>query len=362
MAGEVRQGWPPIPIGVKALLVLTMLAALFVLQALIPGGDVSVSYLINRLFVVPLFAAALFFGLKGGLALAAVISFNTLYTSFPPSPATAVSSWDLGTQMGLYFAAGALIGILADRIRSDQQKLKETESLALLGQAAASAAHELKTPLVAIGGFAQRIFKDLEHDHPHREKLRIIVDQVDHMEHLLREMLDYSRPVELHLFPQPLNELVKEALTMCSVRAEDLGVQIVEELAPEHNFPLVDGARVKQVVMNLVENAMQASPCGATVHVLTRCDHDEIVLKVIDNGYGIPQDKQDKIFLPFFTTKSQGTGLGLAITHKIVEAHGGRLEMLSAAEKGATFCAHFPLCGPSQERYPHRSLVRRISK
>ena len=182
------------------------------------------------------------------------------------------------------------------------------------------------------------------------------------MERLLREMLDYSRPVELHLFPQPLNELIKEALAMCSVRAEELGVQIVMELAPEQDFPLVDGARVKQVVMNLVENAIQASPCGATVHVLTHCDHDEIVLEVNDNGCGIPLDKQDKIFLPFFTTKSQGTGLGLAITHKIVEAHGGRLEMLSEPEKGATFCARFPLCGPSQERYPQRSLVRSISK
>jgi len=362
MPEETRPKRPAAPAWAKALLVLVILLALVFLQPDALGQANPAFLLMQRLFFLPLLLSALFFGLKGGLACAFIVSANSLYVFSDQPQAYADSALILGSEVVLYFLTGGVIGLLQDRARKAALQLKAAESLALLGQAAAAVAHELKTPLVAIGGFAQRIFRDLEPDHPHREKLRIIVDQVAHMEHLLREMLDYSRPVELHLFPQSINDLVQEAMAMCSVTAEGLKVSLLAKLAPEQNLPILDGGRVKQVIINLVENAVQASACGTRVSVLTRLDHDEVLVEVKDNGCGISPENRPKVFLPFFTTKSQGTGLGLAISQKIVEAHGGHLEMQSAPGAGTTFTARFPLCGPCQPGYPHRSLVRNISK
>lgn len=342
MLKRLRRRWQIIPTWIKVVPILALLAVLSAIhQSNIAHGSLLASSL-HRLFFLPLFLASLLFGLRGGLICAALISLNFLPDILGYEGQALSQRLDILMEAALYFLTALITGIFVDRERREVMRLKRAENLALLGQAAAAVAHELKTPLVAIGGFAQRIYRDLEEGHPHREKLRIIVDQVAHMEQLLREMLDYSRPLELRLAAQPLNELVDEVISLCALLAQEAGIQLIKEADPDLDSQPMDGARMKQVILNLVQNAIQASPRGGRVRLSISQSPDWVQVEVADQGSGIPREHWDKLFFPFFTTKRGGTGLGLAISHKIVEAHGGTLELVKSNENGTTFRVVLP--------------------
>ena len=214
-------------------------------------------------------------------------------------------------EMGLYFLTGGLTGFLVDRERRESRRVKEAENLALLGQAAAAVAHELKTPLIAIGGFAQRIQRDLEPSHPYRHQLSIIVDQVRHMENLLRQMLDYSRPLELQRRPVPIDKLVEEVFALTAPAAQERGVALEQEL-PDNGLTLAgDPGRMQQVLINLVNNAVQASPQGGKVMVRATQGKDQVVLEVSDQGVGVPEEERGKNLLPLFHHQERGHRPGL---------------------------------------------------
>ncbi len=346
MLERLRRRWRIIPTWVKVVPIVALVAVLSAIHQNDPTHQTLFAATVHRLFFLPLFLASLLFGVRGGLLCAAVISLNFVPNLLGNPGQEVASRLDTGMEVMLYFVTAFITGLFVDRERREAKRLKQAEDLALLGQAAAAVAHELKTPLVAIGGFALHIYRDLEEDHPHRRKLRIIVDQVAHMEQLLREMLDYSRPLELRLKPQPLNNLVREVVSLSSLLAEEAGVELREDLDARLGQSVMDGARVKQVILNLVQNAVQASPRGGTVRVSTRLGREYAELRVADQGPGIPPEHRDKLFFPFFTTKQGGTGLGLAISHKIIEAHGGTVELVESSESGSTFRVRLPLAGP----------------
>jgi len=342
MLKRLRRRWQIIPTWIKVVPIVALLAALSAIQqSNIAHGSLLASSL-HRLFFLPLFLASLLFGVRGGLICAALISLNFLPEIMDYEEKALSQRLDIVMEAALYFVTAFITGIFVDRERREVMRMKRAENLALLGQAAAAVAHELKTPLVAIGGFAQRIYRDLEEGHPHREKLRIIVDQVAHMEQLLREMLDYSRPLELRLAAQPLNDLVDEVISLCALPAQEAGIELVKEADPNLDSQPMDGARMKQVILNLVQNAIQASPRGGRVRLSIRQGPDWVQVEVADQGAGIPREHWDKLFFPFFTTKRGGTGLGLAISNKIVEAHGGTLELVKSNENGTTFRVLLP--------------------
>ena len=341
MLDEMRRRWSIVPTWVKVAPVAMLLVGLSLAHFLLLPLRPDLSSLAQCFFFLPLFMASLLFGLKGGLICAALICLN--YVGFLFSPDAGRSAAFLAVlRMLLYFFTGALTGLLVDRERREARRLKEAENLALLGQAAAAVAHELKTPLIAIGGFAQRIQRDLEPEHPYRHQLKIIVDQVSHMETLLRQMLDYTRPLELRLTPVELSGLVKEVFTITESMAKERKVRLAQELDGRGIKVPADPGRLKQVLINLVQNAVQASPHGAVVIVGAQVGHDHVYLEITDQGPGIAPEDQEKIFFPFFTTKRGGTGLGLAITRKNVLAHHGTLEVQSTLGKGSTFRVVLP--------------------
>ncbi len=343
MLKRLRHRWRIIPTWVKVVPIVLLVATLSAIHQNDSAHASIFAPTIHRLFFIPLFLASLLFGLRGGLICAVVISLNFIPEYFGNNQLSMATHLDTAMEVLIYFVAAIITGLFVDRERREADRRKQAENLALLGQAAAAVAHELKTPLVAIGGFAQQINRDLEPDHPHREKLRIIVDQVAHMEQLLREMLEYSRPMELRLLVQPLNELVAEVVALCAVTAKEAEVSLVQQSDPSMDSSSMDGARMKQVILNLVQNAVQASPRGGKVWVITRQTQEYVEVEVADQGPGIPRENWDKLFFPFFTTKRGGTGLGLAISHKIMESHGGILELAKSNENGTTFRVQLPL-------------------
>lgn len=349
MLDRVRQRWPVVPPWLKVAVVGVLLALLSALHARLSVTSPHLVPLVQRLFFIPLFMASLQFGLKGGLVCAALISLN-YYEAMLGALADGGlgGKASLGLELGLYFVTGGVTGLLVDRERREAARVKRHESLALLGQAAAALAHELKNPLVAIGGFAQRIYNDTEEGHPHRLKLRIIVDQVAHMERLLREVLDYSRPMRLRLERAGLHDLAAKAVDMTGLVAEEAGVRLASENAGEDVQLMVDAPRLSQVLTNLVHNAIHASPRGGEVRVVCWRRKGQAVVEVRDQGQGVDPADLERIFTPFYTTKTKGTGLGLAVSRKIVEAHGGWLRVESQPGQGASFFVHLPLAGPSR--------------
>lgn len=343
-SGLLRR-WQIIPTWAKVVPGVLLLAGLSLAHSRFLDTGSPLLAVVQRLFFLPLFMACLLFGLRGGLAAAVLISLNY----YQPVIAAQTSGADTLAinlvEVGLYFLTGIIIGLIVDRERGESQRLKQNQDLALLGQAAAAVAHELKTPLVAIGGFAQRMLRESPADHPHHRHLEIIVEQVGHMERLLREMLDYSRPLHLNLASQDLGPLLAECAELTGGLAQDQGVRVVYDPGPQSACAKVDAARLKQVTLNLLQNAIQASQRGGQVWVSARADGDEVRLEVSDQGCGIPREDMGRIFFPFFTTKRQGTGLGLAISRKIVAAHGGSLELNSQPGQGSTFCVRLPRQG-----------------
>lgn len=334
--------WSEIPLWVKVTPVVGLMVALSWAHYYLGYHDPHLLPVVQRLFFLPLFMASLLFGLAGGVVCAALLSLNCIPWVFQPDPVFC-SRMDLALHLGLLFLTGIITGALVDRERREARNQRRREEMAMMGEAAAAVAHELKTPLVAIGGFALRMQRDLPPDHPNAEKLRIIVDQVSHMEKLLRDMLDFTRPLVLKREPQAMGVLVQEALALTSEAARRAGVDLVADLPAQEDKPLMDRSRLLQVVLNLIQNAVQASRPGDRVQITVRSADGCARLKVSDEGKGIDPDTLDQIFHPFYTTKHRGTGLGLAISRRIVEAHGGSIEVTSLPGQGSSFEIILPL-------------------
>ena len=225
--------------------------------------------------------------------------------------------------------------------RKAERDLREAESLAAMGRALSAVAHDIKTPLIAIGGFSRMVHGHLDEANPDRSKLEIVINEVHRLETSLKQILDFSRPLQLDKSLQDLNGVIVESLVMIEDAARERELSIETHFA---DIPLVsfDPMRMKQVVMNLVMNAIQASPPGKIVSITTHLKGKRLLIDVTDCGCGIPVQKRHEIFAPFVSTKKEGTGLGLAISKKIIEAHRGGIEILDNVEQGVTIRISFP--------------------
>ncbi|RJP25617.1 MAG: GAF domain-containing protein [Deltaproteobacteria bacterium] len=243
----------------------------------------------------------------------------------------------------------SLEGALRD-VRATQDRLVQSEKLMALGEMAAKIAHEIKNPLTVIGGFARRMTKPErrggEEDSAGRYAL-IILKEVQRLERIVHETLYFSREAVPALRSVDLNSEIREVLAMFREELEHARVTAVVDLSPEIPVISVDPDQIRQVLWNLVSNALQAMESTGTLTIATRPALPEegvgVVFQVADTGGGIPHDVVHNIFNPFFTTKTKGTGLGLPIVHAIVEKHGGTIDLDNREGKGVTFSIFLPI-------------------
>jgi two-component system, NtrC family, sensor histidine kinase HydH len=237
-----------------------------------------------------------------------------------------------------------------DTIRLTQDRLVQSEKLAALGEMAARIAHEVKNPLTVIGGFAARMARREEagaRDAATTARYAdIILKEVKRLERVVQQTLYFSREVAPALQPVDINAEIREVLAMFSEELEEAGIGKVTELGAESPVIAVDPDQIRQVLWNLVANAVQAMGRGGTITVATRSargdEGDGVVVRVGDTGGGIPHDVVHNIFNPFFTTKPRGTGLGLPIVHAIVRKHGGTIHLDNREGEGVTFSVFLP--------------------
>ncbi|MDY0039837.1 MAG: ATP-binding protein [Desulforhabdus sp.] len=297
----------------------------------------------RELYYLPIMLAAFWFGLKGALWTA--LSISVLYSPFIVMNWQHFSPDDFNKLMEilLYNTIGLTLGILRDREQAEHEALVKGESLAAMGRAVSSVAHDMKTPLIAIGGFSRMVQRKIDENDPSFEKLGIVIQETGRLENMVKQMLHFAKPLELDMADGDINAIIEQSLAVLEKSAASRDVRIVTELDFSIPSLSLDAARMEQVVLNLISNAIQASPEGEVVRVRSSFDADCVKVDIVDCGCGIPDDKKDQIFMPFYTTKKEGTGLGLAIVKKIVEAHSGRLAFQSNPEQGITFSVSLPL-------------------
>ena len=228
-----------------------------------------------------------------------------------------------------------------------QTQMTRAEHLATLGELAAGLAHEIRNPLAGIAGVIEIIGRDLPEASPAREVLQEVQQEVLHIKRILSDLLDYARPKAPDFRLTDLNITVEHAVALARQQALSRPIEI--ELRRADGLPLVehDTAQIQQVLLNLLLNAIQAIPAEGRVTVALESRGGFARITVSDTGRGIAPEHLPSIFRPFFTTKGQGTGLGLSLARRIVESHGGRLEVTSQLGKGSEFTAWLPLRRPT---------------
>jgi two-component system sensor histidine kinase HydH len=297
----------------------------------------------RMLFYLPLVLGSLWFGMKGAVYVCVSVSVLFLPQAIRQWQSFSLDDFHRLSEGALYIGVAFILGFLVERERKKQRVLVRVRSLAAVGKAVSEIAHDMKTPLMAIGGFAKQVSKKLEPDNPDRKKLGLVIQETAHLESMVREMLDFGKPVELQFTEIDFNELVSESLIVAQPMAKEHGVELETDLAPALPSVVLDAPRVKQILLNLITNAIQASHTGDHVRVCTSLNSLGIVLEVTDHGGGIAEKYRESIFHPFFSTKKEGTGLGLGIVKKIVETHGGDVSFRVNQEKGVTFTVRLPL-------------------
>lgn len=247
----------------------------------------------------------------------------------------------------LYSASGEPEGIIIifrdlTEIRALQKEFREKERFATIGRVAAGVAHEIRNPLSGISSVAQILKKELTGTTTHKELIDAMLSEINRLNSLIKELLIYSKPISLNIKEVEIFELVNEVVSLqmyvsgnCRISIKgDLGVPPIK----------IDPERIKQVLLNILRNAVDATSASGNIDITIErpAGTESLLIKVSDDGLGISEEEIERVFDLFYTTKEKGTGLGLPICRKIMDDHGGSIEIKSKTGKGTTVILRFP--------------------
>jgi len=246
----------------------------------------------------------------------------------------------------IFDLSGGMIGTVhVSRNISESKRLREkllkAEKLAALGEMAAKIAHEIRNPLISVGGFARRLEKKLEG--PLKDYATIMVDSVNHLEVILKDILGFVRETPILLVKGDLVEIMDQLISLFSPSLKERGISIEKDYREISLEVPVDSNKIREALTNFIANAEQAMEDGGKMSIRLYCTEKDAVIEVQDTGTGMTEYEQRHIFDPFFTTKISGTGLGMAITQRIIDLHRGRIEVKSEVGVGTTFKIYLPL-------------------
>jgi len=227
--------------------------------------------------------------------------------------------------------------------KEDQATLLRMERLSVMGETSAIVAHELRNPLVAIGGFARTLTRNLEEDDPNRQFASIISDEVGRMERIIHDLLDFIRPRKSLRKTVVIDELIRDTVASFAGEIEDQNRELTYDLKAGELALSCHPGEIRQVLQNFLMNGLQATGPGGQLEVGSEILEGGVKIIVSDNGPGFAEDTADKLFAPFFSTKTTGSGLGLTICAQIIKSHGGVIGAGNRAQGGAEFHIILPL-------------------
>ncbi len=308
------------------------------------GGIHSHFYLAFYLLVA---LHALYYGIWWGLGVACVAT--VVYLASDPLWYTGLAWTDLALRIGFLFLVAVSLGALSERERRMQVRMRQAERLATIGRMTSMIAHEVRNPLSSISLNTELLRDALLQPESFVANKAVgladaILAETDRLSRVTDEFLQYMRMPTVKLTTQQLNALVAELLQFLTQELAQRRVVVEQTLSPELPTVLCDGQQMRQVLLNVIRNAMESMPDGGMLRVSTACSaRDAVLLTVSDTGVGIKRRDRRQIFEPFYTTKSYGTGLGLAVVRQIVDAHGGAIRCDSQWGLGTTVTITLPV-------------------
>jgi signal transduction histidine kinase len=350
----------------RPLIIALGILAIGILHNLTPRSQALWHGIFQHLFVLPVVIAGLYFGWRGGLAAAAFAVVCFLPHVVNTNSGNTIRQGYLVDQIAEMIdivAIGLIIGILADlqskqkrvlerttrqlsavyrELQENFERLKRSERLYAIGQLSAGFAHELRNPLASVLGAAGVLQRKQATEEKQRECLDIVVKETHRLNHLLTRFLDFARPRPPHYQLLNAGFILDSVIELAAHAVDRRPIVLRKHVEPEMPALECDPEQLKQVLLNLVINAIQAMPNGGEVLISAYAEDEKAVIAVRDQGSGVRSEDLDRIFDPFFTTKESGTGLGLSVAHQIVAQHGGVLAAAVNADRGMTFTVRLP--------------------
>jgi signal transduction histidine kinase len=345
-------------------LIFLAVCAIGLLQNLTPLAAMHWLYILQRLYYVPIVASGIYFGLR--LSIVTALVAGAFFMAGTPQiwRVSAVDAFDQCLEVTVFLLVGLVTGILSDvqkrkekelrhataelnsvyvQLQDNFEGMKRAERLSALGQLSAGLAHEIRNPLASIEGAAVVVQRENQSAERRVEFLDIIQKECRRLDRLLSNFLDFAKPRRPQLSLVAVDQLLESVVTLVG-HAKDSGrVQFSKRIPVGLSALECDSEQLKQVLLNLTMNAVQATPPGGVILLSAEQHEKQLYIDVSDPGVGIEPEDVDRIFDPFFTTKENGTGLGLSVAHQIVTQHGGSLTVSRNSPRGVTFRISLPL-------------------
>lgn len=328
----------------------------------------------QRFYYLPIILAALWFGFRGGLTCSLVVSIVYAPHILFQWGGHLTVEMEKYLEIVLYNIVGSVTGLLSqrererslelqrtaegleasykklqaqsERIIAIEEQLRRSEKLSTLGEMAAVLAHEIRNPLGSIRGTAEILRDDYRPGDPKHEFIEIQIRETERLNHVVEDFLRMARQQPVVMRDCSIREELETIVTLVAKEAQDRGISLCLEPNADEALVRGDGEKLRQAFLNIVLNALQATPSGGRVSIVLDKVESGFEIAFRDTGSGISPDNLQRVFEPFFTTKTDGTGLGLAVTRKIIEGHGGKLDIESDPGQGTTVSIRLP----SQER------------
>jgi two-component system NtrC family sensor kinase len=236
----------------------------------------------------------------------------------------------------------SMVEVRTRELRMAQDQLLQSEKLAALGRLAAGIAHEVNNPLQPILNCLEVAIEDVQRGQTvDLEGLQVAESEVQRIKTIVSRLLDFSRPSAEVRIPVDLHELVQEVLILTNKQLERMNIEVQTNLLPVKNV-VGSPTQLKQVLLNLVLNAMESMPNGGQIKIETHPQSNGVSISVVDTGSGMSEETKTRIFEPFYSTKGEGTGLGLSVSYGIIQGHGGHIDVESKPDQGSRFVVWLP--------------------
>jgi signal transduction histidine kinase len=348
---------------IRILIAGTAVIAVSALHYYTATSHMLIHQLLQRAYYIPLALFAIWYGWRGGLAAATfcgLVYVPHIWMAWHMHPEFSASQY---IEIGMFFPVGLMIGILSDHERVQRYKAEETarqlsevykqlqesfeqlrraDRLSALGELAAGLAHEIRNPLGALDGAVQILRRVQLPVETRNEFGELATGEVKRLKTLVNNILDFGRPTPPRVIDTDLRVLIDSVMMLVGETARMAGIEVKVEVADADARVRVDVDQIKQVLLNLGLNGIQAMQRGGILTYRGTATRDFVELEIIDEGKGIPESDLERIFNPFYTSRAEGTGMGLSIAYRIVNQHDGHITVRRNKERGMTFVVRLP--------------------
>lgn len=333
---------------IRIIIIVSLISIISLLHYLSPTTYHHLHAILQRLYYIPIIFSAYWFGSKYGFLTAFLTGLFYAPHIFFQWSFDPMESFTQYVEICMFLIIGTLVGLLTDIEKKQYKELNEAnlkihrmDRLSLLGQLAAGLAHEIRNPLGSLIGSIDILKDGFDKNDKKYEFLAIIDKEIHRLRNKLDEFLKFAKPSPPQKIPNNLNDVINAAISLTKESASKNSIEF--ELNLNNKMPLIpiDGELIKQILINLILNAIQAMPEGGKIQILSSFDNFSISFSIKDEGNGIPHSELEEIYKPFYTTKENGTGLGLSVVKELVVSMNGTI-FAESGDNGTCFNLRIP--------------------